>query len=208
MNDAAGTGFTIEDAPAAPRTTAEGADDFVRARGATVPNHQHNLRLAFAKLAVHVAHDRFSDRLLIEGPDGAPRRHLGDPELEALYMLIDERFKFRPSLEFYLMFVRTEARRHGFHPVAEYLDGLRWDGTPRLDRWLITYGGAEDTETSARSAASSWWRPCAGFGQPGCKFDEMLVLESAQGLNKSTALRCTRRARRLVHRRPAARLRR
>ena len=36
------------------------------------------------------------------------------------------------------------ARLNGFHPVRYYLDGLKWDGTPRLDTWLVAYGGAED----------------------------------------------------------------
>ena len=29
------------------------------------------------------------------------------------------------------------------HPVKEYLEGLTWDGAPRLDEWLHRYLGAE-----------------------------------------------------------------
>lgn len=35
-----------------------------------------------------------------------------------------------------------------YHPVKDYLDGLAWDGVPRLDTLLIDYMGAEDTPTS------------------------------------------------------------
>lgn len=34
--------------------------------------------------------------------------------------------------------------RHAINPVTDYLDGLRWDGVPRLDTMLIDYLGAED----------------------------------------------------------------
>ena len=42
--------------------------------------------------------------------------------------------------------VQVAARSNPFHPVREYLSALVWDGTPRIDRWLITYAHADDTE--------------------------------------------------------------
>ena len=32
-----------------------------------------------------------------------------------------------------------------FHPVRDYLGGLQWDGTPRVEAFALTYLGAEDT---------------------------------------------------------------
>jgi putative DNA primase/helicase len=32
--------------------------------------------------------------------------------------------------------VRTVAKDNPFHPVREYLSGLKWDGKPRLNTWL------------------------------------------------------------------------
>jgi predicted P-loop ATPase len=51
--------------------------------------------------------------------------------------------------------VQTAARDHPFHPVKAYLQGLHWDGVERVDRWLSTYLGAEDTEYS-RAVGSRW----------------------------------------------------
>jgi predicted P-loop ATPase len=44
--------------------------------------------------------------------------------------------------------VQTAARDRPYHPVRTYLQGLYWDGVERVNRWLSTYPGAEDTEYS------------------------------------------------------------
>jgi hypothetical protein len=38
--------------------------------------------------------------------------------------------------------VDQRAMERAFHPVRDYLDGVRWDKTHRLDEWLSTYLGA------------------------------------------------------------------
>jgi predicted P-loop ATPase len=85
--------------------------------------------------------------------------------------------------------VQTAARDHPFHPVKAYLQGLLWDGVERLDRWLSTYLGAEDTDYS-RAVGSRWLiSAVARIFQPGAKADCCLILEGPQGIRKSTALR-------------------
>jgi hypothetical protein len=164
-------------------------DDFERdSKRAIIPNSQVNIRLGLAKLGVRVAHDVFADRTLVDGPDDKPRRHLGDPELESLYLSVDARFGFRPSIDFFRMVVQDEARQNAFHPVREYLDGLQWDGNPRLEQWLVTYADADDSDYVRAVGKLVLIAAVRRVRQPGCKFDEMLVLESAQGLDKSSAL--------------------
>jgi predicted P-loop ATPase len=85
--------------------------------------------------------------------------------------------------------VQTAARDHPFHPVKTYLHGRRWDGVERADRWLSTYLGAEDTEYS-RAVGLRWLvSAVARIFRPGAKADCCLILEGAQGIRKSTALR-------------------
>jgi predicted P-loop ATPase len=68
------------------------------------------------------------------------------------------------------------------------LSALKWDGVRRLDTWLTTYAGAKDDNYVRAVGALTLIAAVRRVRQPGCKFDEMLVLESEQGTNKSTAL--------------------
>jgi predicted P-loop ATPase len=85
--------------------------------------------------------------------------------------------------------VQTAARDRPVHPVKTYLEGLRWDGVERVDRWLATYLGADDTDYS-RAVGSRWLiSAVARIFRPGAKADCCLILEGPQGIRKSTALR-------------------
>jgi predicted P-loop ATPase len=80
------------------------------------------------------------------------------------------------------------ASQNAFHPVREYLDGLAWDGTERLDAWAVTYLGADDSDYM-RAVAARWMiSAVARIYVPGCKADCLLVLEGEQGTLKSSAL--------------------
>jgi predicted P-loop ATPase len=77
-----------------------------------------------------------------------------------------------------------------FHPVRSYLDGLVWDEKPRLDHWLTDYLGVASVENYTASAGR-WWMisAVARIYQPGCLVKYVLIIEGAQDLGKSTALR-------------------
>ncbi len=79
------------------------------------------------------------------------------------------------------------ARVKSVHPVKAYLDGLSWDGVPRLDNWLATYLGSSERA----AAVGRWWlvSAVARAYRPGCQADHVLVLEGRQGLGKSSAIR-------------------
>jgi predicted P-loop ATPase len=85
--------------------------------------------------------------------------------------------------------VEWAAKQRAFHPVREYLDGLRWDGHQRIPTWLADYLGAPGSEASDLPPVGRWWliSAVARAKRPGCKADHMLVLEGPQGVGKSTA---------------------
>lgn len=80
------------------------------------------------------------------------------------------------------------AVRH-FHPLREYLDGLTWDGIQRLEDLFVEHAGSPDTEL-VRAFSAKWFiQAVARVYEPGCQADGTLVLESAQGMKKSTFFR-------------------
>jgi predicted P-loop ATPase len=96
--------------------------------------------------------------------------------------------------------VEAVARQQGHHAVRDYLEGLVWDQSPRIDSWLHDYmgsvgGSAVPEELIPRSryiaAVGARWliSAVARVMQPGCQADYALIFEGAQGKGKSSILR-------------------
>jgi hypothetical protein len=81
------------------------------------------------------------------------------------------------------------ARRHGRNCVVEFLEGLEWDGRPRIEQCFVLAFGATDSEYT-RAVSRNFWRALVARPlQPGCQSDAMVVLEGEQGIRKSSACR-------------------
>lgn len=78
--------------------------------------------------------------------------------------------------------------RHSYHPIRDYLDSLTWDGVPRLERLIIDYIGAEDTELNREMTRKHFTAAVARVFEPGCKYDYCLILTGPEGAGKSTLL--------------------
>ena len=148
---------------------------------------QRNIRLALNKMGVRVRHDRFADRAALTGLEGFGP-HLDDAALTRLRLRAEEEHKLKVGKEFFCDVVGDAARRDDFHPVVDYLDGLTWDGRARLDGWMTTYLEAADNDYTRHVGTIMLVAAVRRVRQPGCKFDEMVVLESEQGKAKSSAL--------------------
>ena len=83
----------------------------------------------------------------------------------------------------------AEASRRRFHPVRDWLASLKWDGVPRLDRWLNLAFGVPHDDYSATVGAKFLIAAVRRVRRPGCKFDCLPVLEGDQGLGKSKGCR-------------------
>ncbi|TIR81311.1 MAG: DNA primase, partial [Mesorhizobium sp.] len=73
--------------------------------------------------------------------------------------------------------------------LREYLDGLEWDGRPRVKSFANDYLGCVG-DNYAPVVSERWLISSVARGlNPGCKVDTMPILEGPQGARKSTALR-------------------
>jgi predicted P-loop ATPase len=157
--------------------------------GAIKPKSYANTDLAIAELCITGRHDIFHDRKFIAGdlPENLGPE-LSDPIVRAVRHAIVAQFNFDPSKDNVHEALEHLCDATRFDPVADYLAGLEWDGTPRLDRWLIDHLGAEDTPLNRAFGRKTLLAAVRRARRPGCKLDFMLVLEGPQGAGKSRAV--------------------
>lgn len=73
-----------------------------------------------------------------------------------------------------------------YNPIQEYLDALEWDGKSRVETIFIDWLGAED-KPLIREMSKKWLIAAVKrVYEPGCKFDNIIVLKGPQGCGKST----------------------
>jgi len=138
--------------------------------------------------------DRFAGRVVLAGAPPwdhsdrwSPRVWSNTDDIRAAEWL--QRFGIAVNANIASQAVTAAGDINGYHPVVEYLDGCKWDGRPRLQSWLKTYLGADDTEYHSQVGQCALIAAIARIRAPGSKVDTMPILEGAQGLGKSSLLR-------------------
>lgn len=87
------------------------------------------------------------------------------------------------------MQTNLKVARENNNGVAAYLASLVWDGTPRLDRWLIDSARAEDSPYVREISRGMLVAAVRRALHPGCWFDRMPIIERPQGIDTLPALR-------------------
>lgn len=113
---------------------------------------------------------------------------VGDDDLKLLKGYLAARHGYDAGVPDIEAAITNVAYHDRFHPVREYLEKLKWDGKKRLDTWLTTYLGVEDSPYSRACARKVLCAAVTRVYHPGTKFDHVLVLEGAQDVGKSTAI--------------------
>ncbi len=144
------------------------------------------------ELARKFQYDKFSERIRTKG--GLPwnpeikERSVNDADMSGLRVFLETEYKLCGKEKIQDAF-DTFLQQTATHTVRDYLDGLAWDGVPRLDRVFTAYLGAEDTEYTRKVARLLFCSGVARIYAPGQKYDYLVVLIGAQGTGKSTFVR-------------------
>lgn len=126
-----------------------------------------------------------------------------DDSMTAMWLARRERMNVSSSIV--AEAIEALAHTNPIHPVRDWLRSRpEWDGTRRVDHWLVRYVGVKLREPKAGDELSKadqaynayikrvsrWFLlgMIARVMKPGCKFDYCLVLEGSQGKGKSTTL--------------------
>jgi len=81
------------------------------------------------------------------------------------------------------------AQQNQYHPVQQYLLDQHWDGVQRLNTWLHRLMGADNTPLNAEIGTRWLVQGVARILTAGAQTDGCLILQGAQGIGKSSALR-------------------
>lgn len=76
--------------------------------------------------------------------------------------------------------------KNRFNPVLNYLNGLEWDGKKRIGHLFINLLDVDDTKLNYELTRKWFVAAVKRVFEPGCKFDNILVLQGGQGIGKST----------------------
>ncbi|RTL62119.1 MAG: hypothetical protein EKK42_32855 [Pseudonocardiaceae bacterium] len=161
----------------------------------TAPDTFENALCAVAKSSLAPAWNELKQCVEFRAPELPWPEHYGrvltDHVLRLARHYLLQQFQgvaYQPGKDHLLEAVMTLAYQAKFNPILDYLDGLRWDGTPRVERLFADYFKCGDDAYTRNVARCFLIGAVRRQRQPGCKFDTMPVIHGAQGWGKSTGV--------------------
>ncbi len=80
------------------------------------------------------------------------------------------------------------ANRNSYDSAVVWLNGLVWDGVPRIDTFVPVYCGAVDDDYTRAVSRYIWTGMVCRVMEPGCQLDMVPAFQSKQGARKSSGL--------------------
>lgn len=149
----------------------------------------HNTAVAIRGLGIACAFDTFHGRKTVGGQAiGQWAGELTDDAIQMIRVMVRSAFGFDPGVANAHDAAVQLCLQNPYDPILDYLNGLSWDGVGRLKTWLHDYMGAEGSDLNAAFGILALAAAVRRVRSPGSKFDQIIVLESEEGKNKSTAI--------------------
>lgn len=119
----------------------------------------------------------------------AERHPIRDTDMYQIRRFIDRLYEINNEKNI-RQAVAVTAGNHAYHPIREYLQGLTWDGTSRLQDLFPRYLGAERSGYTTAVTRLLFSGAIQRIFNPGVKFDYCIILQDTkQGTGKSTLCR-------------------
>ncbi len=124
--------------------------------------------------------DKFSSRIFIG------RRPFTDEDLAIIYSKFSDltNCQMENRQKIYDAIIRI-ATENSFNQLTDYLDELEWDGKKRIPTLFIDFLGAENKKLYMVMAELWMIGAVKRAFEPGCKFDNIVILSGPQGIGKS-----------------------
>jgi predicted P-loop ATPase len=134
-----------------------------------------------------IGFDEFRGRVMIAPASTEEWRPLSDTDMIQLRETLAREQRFAPiGKELMSDALQLVAARHRFDSAITWLNGLQWDGAPRIERFLTTYCGTADDEYTRAVGLYIWTGLAGRVLEPGCQLDMVVAFQSPQGKMKST----------------------
>ena len=131
-------------------------------------------------------YDIFSNKILrVDQGEPTMWSDMDDSELR---VYIEETYGVYNQQKYYDAFNKVLFERK-FHPIKYLIEKEEWDGTPRIDRFLIDILKCPDDDYHREVSRMIFYGGISRLYNPGCKFDYMPILIGKQGCGKSTIIK-------------------
>lgn len=133
-----------------------------------------------------IYYDEFKNTYMTKWNSDKPRQW-SESDDRAITILLQNKYGL-PKIQKHIVIdaVLNLGDSRKIHPLKDWLETLKWDQIPRAQYLFSNYCGAENNDYSQAVSLNFLISLIARIYNPGCKADNMVILEGPQGIRKST----------------------
>lgn len=137
---------------------------------------------------IDIRFDQFRDEIMFAPAGSGQWQAFTDPDYARLRITMEKRGFKAVGRELIRDVVLLAADEQPFDSATTWLNGLGWDGVPRIEHFYHTHFGTADTPYT-RAVSMYMWTALAGrVLEPGIKADMVPILVGRQGCGKSSGV--------------------
>jgi hypothetical protein len=151
-----------------------------------------NLQIALRNnscVGFDIVHDTFLDEVLITEVGRSDWRPLQNADQVKIRMKLENFGFMTVGREIMRDALDHHAAENQVDCAIEWLNGLTWDGVPRVENFMTTHVGAEDSAYARAVSRYTWTALAARVLSPGCQIDMAPVWIGRQGVGKTQGLK-------------------